>query len=83
MSWDGFNKLKPVREPWIDPYAYVMSANLHRRHLTPEQRRELVAKLLKASPESPTARSPSSRRSITRPSVRSAKGWRQLGKFPS
>ena len=34
VSWDGFNKLKPVREPWIDPYAYLMSANLHRRHLT-------------------------------------------------
>jgi len=34
-----------------DPYAYVMSANIHRRHLTAEQKRELIAKLLKAQPE--------------------------------
>src|SRR5689334_22472444 len=26
--------------------AYVISRNLHRRHLTPEQKRELIAKLL-------------------------------------
>jgi hypothetical protein len=35
----------------VDPYAYVVSANIHRRHLTAEQRRELIAKLLKATPE--------------------------------
>jgi hypothetical protein len=34
-----------------DPYAYVMSANLHRRHLTTEQKRDLIAKLVKAQPE--------------------------------
>jgi ParB-like chromosome segregation protein Spo0J len=34
-----------------DPYSYVVSANLHRRHLTLEQKRELIAKLLKAKPE--------------------------------
>jgi hypothetical protein len=34
-----------------DPYELVLSLNIHRRHLTPEQRRELVAKLLKAKPE--------------------------------
>ena len=35
----------------VDPYAFVLSANLRRRHLTAEQKRELVAKLLKATPE--------------------------------
>jgi hypothetical protein len=35
----------------IDPYAYVISANIKRRHLTTEQKRELIAKLLKAQPE--------------------------------
>ncbi len=34
----------------IDPYDYVLSANLHRRHLTAEQKREIVAKMLKARP---------------------------------
>ena len=34
-----------------DEFEFVVSANLHRRHLTPDQRRELIAKLLKAKPE--------------------------------
>jgi hypothetical protein len=34
-----------------DPYDYVLSANVHRRHLTGEQKRELIAKILKAKPE--------------------------------
>jgi hypothetical protein len=35
----------------VDPYEYVISANIHRRHLTSEQKRELIAKVLKAKPE--------------------------------
>ena len=43
LSGDGFMA--------IDPYAYVFSANLHRRHLTAEQKRDVIAKWLKATPE--------------------------------
>ncbi len=32
----------------VDAYAYVLSANIHRRHLIAEQKRDLIAKLLKA-----------------------------------
>jgi hypothetical protein len=34
-----------------DPVAHVISANIHRRHLTSDQKRELIAKLLKLDPE--------------------------------
>jgi hypothetical protein len=34
-----------------DPYAFVLSANINRRHLTADQKRELIEKLLKAKPE--------------------------------
>jgi hypothetical protein len=33
------------------PAAYVISANIHRRHLTAEQKRDLIAKLVAAQPE--------------------------------
>jgi hypothetical protein len=35
----------------IDPWAYVASANHHRRHLSPEDKRDRIAALLKAQPE--------------------------------
>ena len=35
----------------VDPYAYALSANYHRRDLTDEQRREVIAGVLKAKPE--------------------------------
>ena len=35
----------------VDPYAYIVSANIRRRHLTAEQKREIIAELLKANPE--------------------------------
>lgn len=41
-----------VRTEFIDdPYDFVLSVNVHRRHLKPEQKRELIAKVLKAKPE--------------------------------
>jgi hypothetical protein len=34
-----------------DPYAIALSLNVHRRHLNAEQKRDLIAKLIKANPE--------------------------------
>ena len=34
----------------VDPYAYAVSLNAHRRHLTPEEKRERIAEALKADP---------------------------------
>src|SRR5262249_51816575 len=38
-----------------DPAAFVITQNIHRRHLTGEQRCELIAKLLAARPEASNA----------------------------
>jgi hypothetical protein len=35
----------------MDPAAYVISANIHRRHLTADQKRELIGKVIAAKPE--------------------------------
>jgi hypothetical protein len=37
--------------PDQDPYDLVLSLNIHRRHLDEEERRDLIAKLIKAKPE--------------------------------
>src|SRR5262249_16180273 len=37
----------------VDPVAFVISANIHRRHLTGEQKRGIIAELIKAQPEKP------------------------------
>lgn len=42
--------MRYVESP-ADPWAYVISRNIHRRHLTAEQKRELLAKVIKAGPE--------------------------------
>ena len=47
---EAFNYLNS-RGDGFDPVAYVVSKNVHRRHLTQEQRRDLIAKVLKATPE--------------------------------
>jgi ParB-like nuclease domain len=42
---------KTVQYEGDDPAAFVISANLYRRHLTPAQKQEVVEKLLAAKPE--------------------------------
>jgi hypothetical protein len=60
---DGRHRLRACRavdvEPrftegadWIgDPAGFVLSANIHRRHLDAKQKRDVIAKLIKAQPE--------------------------------
>src|SRR5262249_3466057 len=47
---DGEIAIKYISPP-DDPYAYVASVNIYRRHLTADQKRELIENLLKATPE--------------------------------
>jgi hypothetical protein len=50
-DWTRIGVVEPSDRPLGDPYAYVISANIHRRHLTAEQKRDLMAKLIKATPD--------------------------------
>src|SRR5262249_48706315 len=38
--WSMVDHVERVYGPGVDPYAYVLSANIQRRHLTAEQKRE-------------------------------------------
>jgi ParB-like nuclease domain len=62
MILDGRNRVRAClaaglpkincRHPKIDdPAAYVVSANIRRRHLSAEQKRDLIRKVLEATPE--------------------------------
>jgi ParB-like chromosome segregation protein Spo0J len=61
MILDGRNRyraciaadVEPVFRPFTggDPSAYVISANIHRRHLTAKKKRKLIATLIKANPK--------------------------------
>jgi transposase len=52
MAGKDFIAVKKVTvlPPSVDPYAFVVSANIRRRHLSAEQKRDLIAKLIKATP---------------------------------
>jgi hypothetical protein len=50
LAIDGVTELDGRK---VDPWAYAVSANIHRRHLTAEQKREVMAALIKAQPEKP------------------------------
>ena len=67
----------------IDAQAFIISKNIHRRHLTPEKKRDLIGLLLKANPEK-SNRTISELAKVDHKTVATVrKEKRQLGKFPS
>jgi hypothetical protein len=48
---DGHKEFPGIIEVTSDPYAYVLSANLHRRHLTAEGKRDVITALIKLHPD--------------------------------
>jgi ParB-like chromosome segregation protein Spo0J len=59
--WDGRNRLVACKEAKVEPsfkappagiaaHDYIISANIHRRHLAPEEKRDLITKLIKQTP---------------------------------
>ena len=68
--------------PDTDPYRFILSANLHRRHLTAAQKQNLIAAELKAQPEKSNRAIANRSMSITRRSALSASGWHRLGRYP-
>ena len=65
-----------------DLYALVLSYNVHRRHLTAEQRRELIAKVLKATPQKSNRKIADMVKGLACLAIR-ADRLVQLGNFPS
>jgi len=60
--WDGRNRLVACKEAKVKPvfkappagvneYDYIISANIHRRHLNAARKRDLITKLLRARPQ--------------------------------
>jgi hypothetical protein len=49
-SGGGFSALDGTKLT-VDPFDFVLAANIHRRHLSSEQKRDLTAKVLKAKPD--------------------------------
>jgi hypothetical protein len=47
LEWGAHHEHLPSD---VDPVAYIISANVTRRHLTPKQKRDIIAKLLQADP---------------------------------
>ena len=58
LDWKNYERICPLLQiipKEVDPYEYVIAANLRRRHLTSEEKRDLIAKVLKAKPEASNA----------------------------
>jgi hypothetical protein len=66
----------------LDPATYVISANLHRRHLTAEQKREVIAKLIEAQPEKSDRQIAKEARADHKTVGTVRRRRKQLGRFP-
>src|SRR5262249_19024288 len=51
LATTNLNRTTIYGSEGADPYPYVISANMHRRHLTAEDKCDIIAKLLRAKPE--------------------------------
>ena len=67
----------------VDPIAYVLSANLHRRHLSAKDKRALIGNLLQAYPDKSDRQIAHSSASPTTPSPTSAANSKHVGKLPT
>jgi len=94
---DGYNRIKVCRELGINDYPVVVRSglseaekltharrvNLLRRHLSQEQRRQLVADELRGDPSRSDRQIAAGSASTTKPSGLREIDWAELGKFPS